>query len=45
MRKEVALYVDEALGRYGFPDGHPWGTDRQNAFWKEATKQKLTKWV
>ena len=41
MRKEVALYVDEALGKYGFPDGHPWGTDRQNAFWKEATKQKL----
>lgn len=41
MRNEVALYVDEALGRYGFPDGHPWGPDRQNAFWKEATKQKL----
>ena len=41
MRKEVALYVDEALGKYGFPDGHPWGTDRQNAFWKEAAKQKL----
>ena len=43
MRNEVALYVDEALGRYGFPDGHPWGTDRQNAFWKEATGQKLDK--
>ena len=41
MRNEVALYVDEALGRYGFPDGHPWGPDRQDAFWKEATKQKL----
>lgn len=41
MRKEVALYVDEALGKYGFPDGHPWGPDRQNAFWKEATGQKL----
>jgi len=43
MRNEVALYVDEALGKYGFPDGHPWGPDRQNAFWKEATGQKLDK--
>lgn len=43
MRKEVALYVDERLGRYGFPDGHPWGPDRQDAFWKEATGQKLDK--
>ena len=41
MRNEVALYVDEALGRYGFPDGHPWGTDRQDAFWREATNRKL----
>lgn len=43
MKSEVALYVDEALGSYGFPDGHPWGTDRQNAFWTEATGQKLHK--
>lgn len=41
MKHEVALYVDEALGKYGFPDGHPWGPDRQNAFWKEAIGQKL----
>lgn len=41
MRKEVALYVDEALGKYGFPDGHPWGPDRQDAFWAEAARQKL----
>lgn len=41
MKHEVALYVDEDLASYGFPDGHPWGTDRQNAFWKEATRQKL----
>ena len=41
MKQEVALYVDEGLGSYGFPDGHPWGTDRQDAFWKEATRQKL----
>ncbi|MDH4151336.1 MAG: acetoin utilization protein AcuC [Betaproteobacteria bacterium] len=43
MKQEVALYVDEGLGSYGFPDGHPWGTDRQDAFWKEATRQKLDK--
>lgn len=41
MKKEVALYVCDELGSYGFPDGHPWGPDRQDAFWKEATKQKL----
>lgn len=45
MAKAVALYVDEALGRYGFPDGHPWGPDRQDAFWREAVNQKLDKWV
>jgi len=45
MKQEVALYVDEGLGSYGFPDGHPWGTDRQDAFWKEATRQKLDKAV
>ena len=45
MKQEVAVYVDEGLGSYGFPDGHPWGTDRQDAFWKEATRQKLDKAV
>lgn len=43
MKTEVALYVDEALGSYGFPDGHPWGPDRQDAFWREATGQRLDK--
>ena len=41
MTSEVQLYVGEALGRYGFPDGHPFGPDRQDAFWKEAEKQGL----
>lgn len=45
MKPEVLLYVDEALGSYGFPDGHPWGPDRQDAFWAEATRQKLDKSV
>jgi acetoin utilization deacetylase AcuC-like enzyme len=43
VKNEVALYVGESLARYGFPNGHPWGTDRQAAFWKEAVKQGLDK--
>lgn len=38
---EVSLYVGEALGKYGFPNGHPFGPDRQDAFWKEAVTQGL----
>jgi acetoin utilization protein AcuC len=45
MASEVQLYVDDALGRYGFPHGHPFGPDRQDAFWKEAEKQGLPKRV
>jgi acetoin utilization protein AcuC len=43
MKREVQLYVGDALGRYGFPDGHPFGPDRQDAFWSEAVKQDLPK--
>jgi acetoin utilization protein AcuC len=45
MTQEVELYVGDALGRYGFPDGHPFGPDRQDAFWKEAENQGLPKRV
>src|SRR5215212_3714238 len=45
MTTEVQLYVDDALGRYGFPNGHPFGPDRQDAFWAEAQKQGLPKRV
>ena len=45
MSSEVSLYVSEALGKYGFPNGHPFGPDRQDAFWKEAVKQGLDKRV
>lgn len=38
---EVCLYVSDALGRYGFPGGHPFGTDRQQAFLREASRQGL----
>src|SRR5882672_3749583 len=38
---DARLYVGEALARYGFPDGHPLGADRQGAFLKEAESQGL----
>jgi len=41
MKNEVALYVGDSLGKYGFPEGHPFGQDRQAAFWNEAVKQGL----
>jgi len=41
MKNEVKLYVGESLGKYGFPNGHPFGPDRQDAFWKEAVKRGL----
>src|SRR5581483_4655820 len=40
-RMQTALYVDDGLGRYGFPDGHPLGIDRQGAFLREAAAQML----
>ena len=43
MDREVALYVGVALGKYGFPNGHPFGPDRQDAFWKETLRQGLDK--
>ncbi|MGH8744230.1 MAG: acetoin utilization protein AcuC [Burkholderiales bacterium] len=42
---KVCLYLSDNLGGYGFPDGHPFGPDRQAAFWKEAQKQGLDKKV
>jgi acetoin utilization protein AcuC len=37
----VTVYFGEALGSYGFADGHPFGTDRLQAFWQETLKQGL----
>jgi acetoin utilization protein AcuC len=42
---EVALYVGEDLGKYGFPHGHPFGPDRQAAFWNEAVNLRLDRRV
>jgi acetoin utilization protein AcuC len=37
----VALVAGERLARYGFPDGHPFGTDRQAAFLREFEARGL----
>jgi len=41
----VRVYFGEALGRYGFGEGHPFGPDRVHAFWKEAVQRGLDKRV
>jgi acetoin utilization protein AcuC len=38
---DTCLYADAALARYGFPEGHPLGSDRQGAFLKEARSRGL----
>lgn len=35
------LYAGDALARYAFPDDHPLGIDRQDAFLREAAAQGL----
>ena len=41
MAEKLVLFVGDALGKYGFPAGHPLGIDRQAAFWAAATQQNL----
>jgi len=41
----VCVYYGEALRRYGFPNGHPLGEDRQAAFWNEAVARGLNRSV
>ena len=41
----VAIYQGEALARYGFGEGHPFGPDRLAAFWRETVHQGLDRRV
>jgi acetoin utilization protein AcuC len=41
----VQVYFGEALARYGFGHGHPFGPDRLHAFWQETVKQGLDRRV
>ncbi|MCX7893611.1 MAG: hypothetical protein N2544_14760 [Burkholderiales bacterium] len=45
MSAPVLLYAGEALGKYGFPDGHPLGIDRQGAFLAAAARAGLDRRV
>ncbi len=45
MRHDVVLYQGEALGRYGFGEGHPFGQDRLGAFLAECARQGLDREV
>jgi acetoin utilization protein AcuC len=41
----VRVVIGEALARYGFGDGHPFGTDRMDAFWHETVARSLDHWL
>ncbi|MDX1377034.1 MAG: hypothetical protein R3357_15820 [Burkholderiales bacterium] len=41
MASSTHLFLSAALGRYGFPDGHPLSIDRQGAFWRGACARGL----
>lgn len=36
--EKVCVYVGEALGRYGFGGGHPFGPERMDVFWRAALR-------
>jgi acetoin utilization protein AcuC len=41
----TCLVAGERIARYAFPDGHPFGPDRHDAFWRELTAQGLDREV
>jgi acetoin utilization protein AcuC len=41
MSTDMAVVAGERLARYGFPDGHPFGTDRYGAFMREFESRGL----
>lgn len=45
MKPQVLLFVGDALGSYGFPNGHPFSVDRQGAFQAEVERRGLAKRV
>jgi acetoin utilization protein AcuC len=36
---DTCVVAGERIARYGFPDGHPFGPDRHDAFWRELVAQ------
>ena len=45
MNNPVCVFVGEELARYGFGHGHPFGSDRMQAFWDEVVHRGLDKRV
>lgn len=41
----LSVYVGEALARYGFGEGHPFGPDRMGVFWQRMLDRGLDKKV
>ena len=41
MSEPVFVYRGEAIARYGFPEGHPFGLDRHGAFHDELGRSRL----
>ncbi|HKQ30175.1 MAG TPA: acetoin utilization protein AcuC [Burkholderiales bacterium] len=41
----LRVYHGAELGAYGFPDGHPFGPDRLDAFWRELRARSLDRRV
>jgi acetoin utilization protein AcuC len=41
----TCVVAGERIARYGFPDGHPFGPDRHDAFWREAVSQGIDRRV
>lgn len=42
---ETCVVAGERIARYGFPDGHPFGPDRHDVFWREVVAQGLDRRV
>lgn len=45
MSEMVGVYVGSDLTRYGFPNEHPFGSDRHDAFWNHAVHLGLDRQV
>ncbi len=45
MNAGMAVLLSDQLARYGFPDGHPFGTDRYGAFLREIEARGLDRRV
>jgi len=41
MREHACVYIGHELAAYGFGDGHPFGPQRMEAFWRELKRQNL----